>query len=345
MKTMIDLSTNYLGLRLAHPLMPGASPMVDDLGLVCRLEDAGASAIVMHSLYEEQMVAEHRALKRAYAGSLASSAEALSYFPEPWDYALDPDAYLAQVQRIKERVRIPLIASLNGHTRSGWLEIARHIEAAGADALEVNVFHVASDPEDDCARQSSELVEIVREVRRNLTIPIAVKLSPFHCSLPSLARRLFDAGASGLVLFNRPFQADLDLESLDVVRQMSLSDPSELMLRLRWLAILFGVSPLTLAASGGVHDTAGALKAVMCGASAVQLVSALLRGGPGRLTEILHGMSAWLEEKEYTSLEQARGSMSLLRCPNPGAYLRGSYVKMLQTWDIPGVVRPANDQR
>lgn len=341
---MIDLRTRYLGLELAHPLMPGASPMVDDLGLVCRLEDAGASAIVMHSLYEEQVVAEHHALRRAYAGSTASSAEALSYFPEPWDYALGPEEYLSQIQRIKERVSVPLIASLNGHTRSGWLEYARRIEEAGADALEVNVFHVPTDADDDCARQSDELVEMVRTVRQSLAIPLAVKLSPYHCSLPALARRLREAGADGLVLFNRPFQADLDLETLDVVRQVALSDRTELPLRLRWLAILHGTAPLSLAASGGVHDGIDALKAVMCGASAVQLVSALLRGGPGRLGEILQEMTAWLEEHEYDSLEQARGSLSLLRCPNPGAFVRGNYVRMLQTWEIAGAERPTGER-
>jgi len=340
---MIDLSTNYLGLKLTHPLMPGASPMVDDLGLVCRLEDAGASAIVMHSLYEEQLVAEHRALARAYAGSQSSSAEALSYFPDAWDYALGPEEYLAQIQRIKERVRIPVIASLNGHTPSGWLEYAARIEEAGADALELNVFHIPTDPDDDCAHQTGALVEMVKAVRARARIPFAVKLSPFHCSLPALARRLADAGAAGLVLFNRPFQADLDLESLDAVRQLSLSDPAELPLRLRWLAILHGVNPLSLAASGGVHDGIGALKAVMCGASAVQLVSALLRRGPGRLTEILNEMTAWLEEHGYASLEQARGSLSLLRCPNPGAYVRGQYVQMLQTWELAGAARPRRD--
>lgn len=341
---MVDLRTRYLGLELAHPLMPGASPMVDDLDLVCRLEDAGASAIVMHSLYEEQLVAEQGALRRAYAGSVGATAEALDFFPDPWDYPLGPEEYLAQIQRIKERVRVPVIGSLNGHTLSGWLEYARHIEEAGADALEINVFHVPTHPDDDCARQSGALLEAVRTVRQKVKIPLAVKLSPYHCALPALVRDLRDSGASGVVLFNRPFQADIDLESLDVVRKVQLSDRSELPLRLRWLAILSEIQPLSLAASGGVQDARDALKAVMCGANAVQLVSELLRGGPGRITEILGQMSQWLEEHEYESLEQARGSLSLRHCPNPGAYLRGNYVRMLQTWELEGAPRPANDR-
>jgi dihydroorotate dehydrogenase (fumarate) len=341
---MIDLSTTYLGLKLTHPLMPGASPLVDDVGRVCRLEDAGASAIVMHSLYEEQVVLERHALARAYAGTEASSAEALSYFPQAWDYALGPEEYLAQIQRIKERVRVPVIASLNGHTRSGWLEYAALIEQAGADACELNVFHVPTEADDDCASQTEALLRMVGEVRARARIPFAIKLSPYHCSLPALSRKLEEAGAAGLVLFNRPFQADLDLEALDVVRQVALSDPSELPLRLRWLAILHGTTRMSLAASGGVHDGIGALKAVMCGASAVQLVSALLRAGPGRLTEILQEMTAWLEEHEYSSLEQARGSLSLLRCPNPAAFVRGQYVQMLQTWDLAGATRPGRDR-
>lgn len=335
---MIDLRTRYLGLELAHPLMPGASPMVDDLGLVCRLEDAGASAIVMHSLYEEQVVLESRAMTRAYAGTASASAEALSYFPDPWDYPLGPEEYLTQLQRIKERVAVPVIGSLNGHSRSGWLSYARSIQEAGADALELNVFHVPFDPADDCAGQTDELVAMVRELAQDISIPFAVKLSPHYCALPSLARRLAEAGAQGLVLFNRPFQADLDLETLDVVRQLTLSDRSELPLRLRWLAILDGMVPLSLACSGGVHDTVDALKAVMCGASAVQLVSALLKHGPGRLAEILQAMETWLDEHGYASLAEARGALNLKRCPNPGAYLRGHYVQMLNTWEIGGGV-------
>jgi dihydroorotate dehydrogenase (fumarate) len=339
----MDLRTKYLGLELAHPLMPGASPMVDDIDLVCRLEDAGASAIVMHSLYEEQLAAEQAAVARSIDGAENVSAEALSYFPRPWEYQLGPEEYLTQLQRIKERVRIPVIGSLNGQTLSGWLDYAAYIEQAGADAIELNIFHVPTDPEDDCDCQSKNLLEIVREVRRKIRIPLAVKLSPFYCSLPALARRLKEAGADGLVLFNRPFQADLDLENLDVVRQLALSDSSELPLRLRWLAIL-EASGLSLGASGGVHTAEDALKAVMCGANAVQLVSVLLRSGPTRLRELLEAMSEWLENHEYSSLSEACGSLSLRRCPDPGAFLRGNYVHMLQTWQLSGADRPGVDR-
>lgn len=314
--------------------------MTVDLDLVCRLEDAGAGAIVMHSLYEEQVVVDQPSLMRAYAGSPSASARALSYFPRPWEYATDPDEYLTQIQRIKERVRVPVIGSLNGETASGWLKYATNIEEAGADALELNVFHVSTDPDDDCSRQTQELIEVVRTIRQALKIPIAVKVSPYHCSLPALARQLHEAGAVGLTLFNSSFHLDLDLEKQDVVKRVELTDPRELSLRLRWLSILDGTSQMSLAASGGIHDGLGALKAVMCGANAVQMVSALLRHGPEFLTDILLSMEAWLEEHEISSLQSIRGTLSLLRCPDPKAVERGRYVQMLQTWKGPGVIRP-----
>src|SRR5579864_1989539 len=279
----MDLSTTYLGLKLPHPLMPGASPLVDDLGTVRRLEDAGAAAIVMHSLFEEQIVAEQFTTHEITESHASAHPEAHSYFPDPEVFALGPDEYVAQIARIKHAVRLPVIASLNGTTRGGWLDYARLIEQAGADALELNVYTVAADPWEHPQTIERRLEELVRAVRNAVKIPLAVKLSPFFTSLPYLARQLDAAGADGLVIFNRFYQPDVDLEQLEVQRSIHLSDSSELLLRLRWLAILSGRIQASLAVSGGIHSGRDALKAVMCGAHAVQLVSALLRHGVDHL--------------------------------------------------------------
>ena len=238
---MIDLSTRYLGLDLPHPIMPGASPLVDDLDMVRRLEDAGAAAIVMHSLFEEQIVGEQVATHAVMEQPAESFAEALSYFPDPVGFALGPEEYLEQIRRIRQMVAVPVIASLNGTTPGGWLEYARLCEEAGADALELNVYRLVTNTHESGQQADEHLLRLVREVRGTVRIPLAVKLSPFHSSLAWLARRLEEAGADGLVMFNRFYQPDVDPERLEVVRRLRLSDPSELLLRLRWLAILAGV--------------------------------------------------------------------------------------------------------
>lgn len=329
---MIDLSTRWLGLDLPHPLMPGASPLVDDLDRVRRLEDAGAAAIVMHSLFEEQIAGEQVVTHTALEDPAESFAEALSYFPEPEDFRLGPDEYLEQIRRIREAVSAPVIGSLNGTTPGGWLEYARLIEEAGAAALELNVYRLVTDPRETSAAADRHLLEIVQRVREAVSLPLAVKLSPFHSSIPWLAREVADAGVRGLVLFNRFYQPDVDPEELEVTRTLRLSDPSELLLRLRWLAILHGRVPVELAVSGGVHTALEAVKAVMCGASAVQMVSALLARGPEVLAEVRRGLARWLEEHEYESLEQMRGSMSLETAPDPHAYERAGYVEILQSY-------------
>lgn len=329
---MTDLSTRWLGLDLPHPLMPGASPLVDDLDLVRRLEDAGAAAVVMHSLFEEQIAGEQVATHHALEDPAESFPEALSYFPEPVDFRLGPDEYLEQIRRIREIVSVPVIASLNGTTPGGWLEYARRIESAGASALELNVYRLVTDPRETSAAADRHLLEIVQRVREAVSLPLAVKLSPFHSSIPWLAREVADVGVQGLVLFNRFYQPDLDPEALEVTRALHLSDPSELLLRLRWLAVLYGRVPAELAVSGGVHSALEAVKAVMCGASAVQMVSALLARGPEVLAEVRRGLSRWLEEHEYESLEQMRGSMSLETAPDPQAYERAGYVDVLQSY-------------
>jgi len=328
----MDLTTTYLGLALDHPLMPGASPLVDDLDTVRELEDAGASAIVMHSLFEEQLDAEALGREAFVEAHEYSHGEALSYFPRPADYHLGPGRYLEQVRAIKAAVGVPVIGSLNGTTAEGWLSYASLIQEAGADALELNFYYVATDPEESGAEIEGRLVEIVRDVRGRVTIPIAVKLSPFFTSLPRLARDLVHAGVDGLVLFNRFYQPDIDPEMLEAVPRLHLSTSDELLLRVRWLAILHGRVRASLAASGGVHTSQDALKAIMAGASAVQMVAALLHHGPKQLAVVRRELARWLEEAEYDSLGQALGSMSLERCPEPEAFERGNYVRTLQTW-------------
>ena len=335
----MDLSTTYLGFELPHPIMPGASPLVDDLDTVRQLEDAGAAAIVMHSLFEEQVI-EERLTRFRLDLNEESYAEAQTYFPGGFGFDLDvdqeialgPDQYLEQIRRIKQAVAVPVIASLNGTTPGGWTEYARLIEQAGADALELNVYYVATNPFESATAVEDRLFEIVSSVRRMVTIPIAVKLSPFFTSVAHLATRLQMLGTDGLVLFNRFYQPDLDLERLEAAPKLHLSDSSELLLRLRWLAILAGGVNVSLAVSGGVHTSQDALKAVMAGADAVQVVSALLRYGPAYLGVIRDGVANWLEEHEYDSLRQLHRSMSLQRCPDPQAFERGNYVRILQSW-------------
>ena len=328
----MDLSTKYLGLDLPHPFMPGASPMVEDMDTVRRLEDGGAAAIVMNSLFEEQIVLEQVATAASLDGPADSFAEALSYFPEPDSLALGPDEYLEQVRRIREAVSIPVIGSLNGTTKGRWLDYAEQIEQAGAHALELNVYQLATDPEESGADLERRTVEVVAEVRQRIQIPIAVKLSPFYSALANFAQQLVAAGADGLVIFNRFYQADIDVDELEVERTLHLSDSSELLLRLRWLAVLSASVDTSLAVTGGVHSALDAVKSVMTGAHAVQLVSALFRRGPEYLTAIRQRVEQWLVEHEYESLDQMRGSMSLARCPDPAAYERANYMHILQGW-------------
>jgi len=328
----MDLSTNYLGLRLAHPLVCGASPLVDDLDTVRRLEDAGTSAIVMHSLFEEQIEGEVVANALHREAHADAHAEARSYLPEPGEYHLGPEEYLEQIRRIRAAVGVPVIASLNGTTPGAWLSYAKLMEQAGASALELNLYELVTDAETDAGSVERRAVEVVESVCDSLTIPVAVKLSPFYTALTHFARRLEEAGADGLVLFNRFYQPDIDVENLEVLRTLRLSDPSELNLRLRWLAILRGQVGCSLAASGGVHGGLDAIKAVMAGADAVQMVSAVLRHGPDALRRAREEMHEWMRDHEYVSVAQMRGSMSLERCPDPRAFERANYIHILQSW-------------
>jgi len=330
----MDLTTRYLGLKLDSPLMPGASPLADSLDVVRRLEDAGASAIVMRSLFEEQITREMTGNVYAVESHAESFAEAVSYFPTPSEFSLGPDEYLDQLRCIVEAVRIPVIGSLNGITVRGWLDYALQIQEAGADALELNVYYLPTDPAEESAAVERRTLEIVRVVKGALRIPVAVKLSPFFSSLPHFVRQLEATGADGIILFNRFYQPDIDAENLEAEPRLHLSDPSELLLRLRWLAIVAPSVKIPLAISGGVHSGLDAIKSVMAGASAVQVVSALLRKGPEHLRTLRVEMPRWMQEHEYQSLEQMRGSMSLARCPDPNAFSRANYMRILQSWRV-----------
>jgi dihydroorotate dehydrogenase (fumarate) len=328
----MDLTTDYLGLRLKSPLLPGASPLVDSMDSVRRLEDAGAPAIVMHSLFEEQIAMEARAELEDVDAHEYSFAEAPTYLPAADDFALGPDRYLDQIARIKRAVGIPVIASLNGATPGGWIQYAKLMEEAGADALELNIYYFPTDPSRTSAEVEQQVIDITQAVAAGVGLPVAVKLSPFFSALPNLARRLTTAGARGLVLFNRFYQPDLDPEELDVKPSLQLSDSYELRLRLRWLAILSASLDCDFSASGGVHTGLDAIKAIMAGATTVQAVSVLLRQGPGHLGELLKFVDRWLDEHEYESLSQLRGSLNLRTCPDPSAFERANYLKILQSW-------------
>jgi dihydroorotate dehydrogenase (fumarate) len=329
----MNLATTYMGFQLPHPLIPGASPLSDDLDAVRRLEDAGAPLIVMHSLFEEQIVREEIALTRSVETPKDCYAEALTYFPEPDEFELGPDEYLEQVRRVKSAVAVPVIGSLNGVSSGGWIRYAKLIEQAGADGLEINLYEVAADLDESGERVEKQLIDVVFSVRKAVSIPLAVKLSPFYSSLGNFIRQIDNSGVDGFVLFNRFYQPDLDIENLDLLRVVGLSNSSELLLRLRWLAILFGRVTAPMAASGGVHTAIDAIKAIMAGASACQMVSVLLRRGPAYLKVMLDELVRWLEDHEYESLAQMQGSLSLQRVPNPSAYERANYAKILQTWE------------
>ncbi len=328
----MNLETTYCGLRLAHPFMPGASPMVDDLDTVRRLEAAGASAIVMHSLFEEQVVHEQIRTHASVDATAHSHPEALSYLPDPSEFHLGPNDYLRQIEKIKRAVRVPVIGSLNGVSNHGWLRYGRLIEQAGADALELNVYELSTAPGESTADIEAQIVELVRELSGSLTIPVAVKLLPMFAGLSDLASRLFAAGAQGLILFNPVFNPVIDIENLTIERAYPLSQPSDLPPRLRWLGVLSPVARGRLAVSGGVHSVDDAIRALMCGADAVQLVSVLLRLGPEYLRTMIDGVVEWMSEFEYESIDQMRGSMNVTRCPNPEVYTRTGYIQTLASF-------------
>lgn len=326
----MDLTSRYLGLTLSSPLMPGASPLADDLDTVRRLEDAGAAAIVMYSLFEEQIAAAQERAVLEVDVPEDSYREALTYLARTEEMQLGPELYLGKLAEVKESVGIPVIGSLNGASEGGWTEYAKLIEEAGADALELNLYFLAADPEESAAEIEERLLEVVRSVKGEVTIPVAVKLSPFFTSLPHFVRRLEEAGADGVLLFNRFYQPDIAIEELEPVSRLHLSTSAELLLRLRWLALLAGRVRMSLGVTGGVHTATDAVKAIMAGAQAVQMVSALYKHQPEHLGTVKAELAHWLEQHEYESVAQMCGSMSIEHSPGTAALERVNYIRVLQ---------------
>jgi dihydroorotate dehydrogenase (fumarate) len=330
---MPDLTTNYLGLKLKNPLVVSASPLSKRLDTVQKLEQAGAAAIVMYSLFEEQVTFESHQLDHYLEHSANRHAEALSYFPNLTYYNLGAEGYLKHLEKVKKSVSIPVIGSLNGVTSGGWVEYARKIEAAGADALELNLYYLPTDLHMNSQTLEETYIELVYEVRSRLRIPLAVKLSPFFTSLPYMARRFSEAGANGLVLFNRFYQPDFDLEDLAVVPNLELSTPYDLRLPLRWIAILYGRVPTDFALTGGVHSAQDIVKGLMAGASVTMVASELLANGVKRVSSLLSTLDQWMAAYEYQSISQMKGSMSQLHCAEPAAFERANYMRALNTFD------------
>ena len=326
---MADLTTTYLGLALRNPLVPSASPLGADLDTLKRLEEAGAGAVVLPSLFEEQIEHEELEVHRLLSSGTDSFGEALSFFPELADYRTGPDTYLEHVAAAKEALSIPVIASLNGISPGGWTRYARLMAEAGADAVELNDYLVAADPKVPAAAVEATLLELVRTVRANTEVPLAVKVGPHFSAFANLATQLVEAGADGLVLFNRFVQPDIDLETLEVKARVHLSTSAELLVPLRWIALLRGRVGCSLAGTGGVHTAGDAVKLLLAGADVTMLASALLLHGPGRLAEVLRGVEQWLDEREYVSVEQLKGSLSQESCPDPAAFERAGYMKAL----------------
>jgi dihydroorotate dehydrogenase (fumarate) len=327
----MDLSTTYLGLKLRTPLVPSASPLSEDLDNVKRLEDAGAAAVVFHSLFEEQIRLEDHELAHHLTHGTESYPEALTYFPEPAEFHVGPEVYLAHIRKARETVAIPIIASLNGSTPGNWTRYARLIEQAGADALELNIYWIPTDPRATAAEVEDVYVRIVESVKAEVTIPVAVKLGPFFSNFANLAARLDDAGADALVLFNRFYQPDIDLENLEVKPNVLLSTPMAMRLPLRWIALLHGRVRANLAATGGIHRAADVLKMLMAGADVTMLCSALLRHGIPYLSVVERDLRNWLEKHEYDSVSQLKGSLSQKNCPDPTAFERAQYMRAITT--------------
>ncbi len=330
---MIDLTTTYLGLSLKNPVVASASPLSKKVSTAQWLEDAGAAAIVMYSLFEEQVLHESHELDHFLERGTHTYAEALSYFPDLDHYNVGPEPYLEHLRRVKEAVSIPVIGSLNGISPGGWVKSAHFIEEVGADALELNIYSLPTDPDMTSAELENEYVELVREVRASVKIPIAVKLSPFFTSLPNMAKRFVEAGANGLVLFNRFYQPDFDLEALEVVPNLNLSTSHDLRLPLRWIAMLYGRIQADFALTSGVQTGQDVVKAIMAGASVAMTTSALLRHGPERLSHILAGLQEWMTLREYASIRTMKGSMSQQAVADPAAFERANYLKVLNTLD------------
>jgi dihydroorotate dehydrogenase (fumarate) len=330
----IDLSTTYLGLKLKNPLVASSSPMCGDVGNIRRMEDAGAAAVVLHSLFEEQIEIESMELDRQLASASERGAESTTHLPELASHYVGPEQYLKHIGKAKEAVKIPIIASLNGSTRGGWLAYAREMEQAGADALELNVYHIEVSPDVAAEPVEAKYVEIVREVKNTVKIPVAVKLGPYFSSMANMAKKMDGAGADALVLFNRFYQPDYDLEALEVVPNLILSNSHELLLRLHWIAVLYGRVRADLALTGGVHTAQDVIKAMMAGARVAMMTSALLKRGISYLDTVCTEVLVWMGEHEYDSIRQMQGSMSRNAVPQPSAFERANYLKVLSSYTM-----------
>jgi len=329
---MTNLSTTYLGLKLKNPLVASASPLSKRLDKAKKLEEAGVSAIVMYSLFEEQIIHESLELDHFLTRGSDSFAEAQSYLPDGGMYGVSPEKYLNQVAGLKKTLNIPVIGSLNGVSKGGWTSYAKKIEDAGADALELNLYYLATDPDLKSEDLEAAQVDLVADVRSTIKIPLAVKLSPYVTSLPNFAKRLVDAGANGLVLFNRFYQPDFDLDELDIIHNLDLSTSAEMRLPLRWISILYGKLSVDFALTSGVHTSTDVIKSMMAGAKVAMTASKVLHDGEQAVASILSGVEAWMQEREYESIEQMQGSMAQKNVKEPAAFERANYMKVLGSW-------------
>jgi dihydroorotate dehydrogenase (fumarate) len=331
----MDLTTKYLGLKLRSPLVVAASPMSEDIDNIKRMEDAGAAAVVLYSLFEEQLHQDRLDLDSNLNRGTESYAEALSYFPEPDDFRLGPEEYLKHIAAAKKATRIPIIASLNGSTEGGWTDYARKIQHAGADAIELNIYYIPTDLNLTGTEVEMNYLDILKAVKATVTIPVAVKLSPFFSNFANMARRLDQAGANGLVLFNRFYQPDIELESLEVKPNILLSTPMAMRLPLRWIALLYSRVSASLAGTSGIHRASDVLKMLMAGADVTMLCSTIIRHGIPQIAIIERDLTTWLAEHEYESISQLKGSLSQAKCPEPAAFERAQYMKALTSYTLP----------
>ncbi len=333
-----NIETSYLGLKLKSPVIAGSSPLAETVDQAKRFEDAGVGAFVMHSLFEEQVVEEQRMLHATTEWHDDTFGEATSFFPKFEEYRLVPDRYLEHLANLKRSLGVPVIASLNGRNSGPWLDFATQLESAGADALEINAYFVVTDPEETPDRVDARIADIVKRATERVKIPVSVKLSEFHTALPNLGRRLEAAGASGLVLFNRFYQSDFDLDAMTVATRIRYSSSTELLLRLRWLAILSSTGKADLACTGGVHTANDLIKAILAGANVAQVVSAAAKRGPHAISAMLDGLRLWMGERGYADLDSMRGALNLSRCPDPAAHERANYLRNLREANVhPGL--------
>ena len=328
----MDLSTTYMGLKLKNPIVPSSSPLSQTVESVKKMEDAGAAAVVVYSLFEEQITHESGELNFYLTNGTESFAEAISYFPEQEKFYLTPYQYLDHIADLKKAVSIPVVGSLNGVSSGGWIKYARNIEEAGADAIELNIYYIPTDPKVTAIDVENLYIDVIKDVKKHVKIPVAVKLSPFFTSMANMANKLDDAGADALVLFNRFYQPDFDLEKLEVVPNLILSTNWEMRLPLRWISILHGNVKASLALTSGIHSSDDVIKTMMAGGDIAMIASELLQNGTNRIKDLLDGVKKWMEEKEYSSISEMKGSMSQKKIAQPSAFERANYMKTLQSY-------------